>query len=213
MQPADYEAWYHTPRGEWIGTTEFSLLCNLLQANTADSLLDVGCGTGYFTRHFAQQGLHVSAIDPDTAMLAYAKTLSADIAYLQGSALSLPFADQQFDHVSAITSLCFIADPQQALHEMWRVCRKTVVLGLLNRHSLLFLQKNNRGAYRGARWDAAADAQNWTKQLVPPVASVAIRSAIVMPGGNAIARGIESLWPSWLPLGGFLAVMMRKSAE
>lgn len=210
MQPADYETWYHTPRGDWIGTTEFSLLCDLLQANPAESLLDVGCGTGYFTRCFAQQGLHVSGIDSDSARLVYAKSQTSNIIYLPGSALALPFADQSFDHVCAITSLCFINAPVQALQEMWRVCRKTIVLGLLNRHSLLYLQKNNRSAYRGARWDTADEVIAWTGKLIPLAANVTIRSAIVLPSGNAIARGIESLWPSQLLWGGFLAVVMRK---
>lgn len=43
--PAAYEAWYHTPRGHWIGDLEFILLQNLLRPEADASLLDVGCGT------------------------------------------------------------------------------------------------------------------------------------------------------------------------
>ncbi len=32
MTPADYDAWYDTPRGHWIGTREFALLARLLDA-------------------------------------------------------------------------------------------------------------------------------------------------------------------------------------
>jgi ubiquinone/menaquinone biosynthesis C-methylase UbiE len=210
VQPAEYEAWYHTRRGNWIGATEFALLQSLLHPKPNESLLDVGCGTGYFTRRFAQQGLQVTGIDPDAAMLAYAQSQNSTITYLQGSAVTLPFPDRQFDHVSAITSLCFINDPQAALQEMWRVCRKSVVLGLLNRHSLLYWQKHHRGAYRGARWDTAAEVSLWCRQLIPQPVEMRMRSAIVVPSANTIARGLEAVWPTVVPFGSFLAVVFRK---
>jgi protein-L-isoaspartate O-methyltransferase len=46
MNPADYDAWYDTPRGRWIGDTEYALAARLLAPQAGDSLLDVGCGTG-----------------------------------------------------------------------------------------------------------------------------------------------------------------------
>jgi hypothetical protein len=40
--PAAYEAWYHTPRGAWIGGLESALLLRLLQPHPGQTLLDVG---------------------------------------------------------------------------------------------------------------------------------------------------------------------------
>lgn len=211
MQPADYDAWYQTDRGQWISDREFALLQSLLQATAGESLLDVGCGTGHFSRRFAQQGLQVTGIDPDSAALAFAQSQNSNVTYIQGSALRLPFPDQHFDYVSAITSLCFIDDPHAALQEMWRVCRKTLLLGLLNRHSVLYWQKRGRGAYEGARWDTAAEVKTWCQQLTPQPVNVKIRSAIVLPSGNVIARGMEAFWPTAIPLGGFLAVVICKT--
>lgn len=47
MKPADYDAWYDTPRGRWIGETEYALAARMLTAQPDDSLLDVGCGKGH----------------------------------------------------------------------------------------------------------------------------------------------------------------------
>ncbi|GBL46094.1 methyltransferase type 11 [Sulfuriferula multivorans] len=47
MQAAEYDAWYQTPRGRWVGETESDLLRRMLGPQSAESLLDVGCGTGF----------------------------------------------------------------------------------------------------------------------------------------------------------------------
>ena len=151
LQPTAYEAWYHTPRGEWIGETEFSLLLQLIRPGPGQTVLDVGCGSGYFSRHFANVGLAVTAIDPDPAMLEYARSQTSEIDYLQESALQLPFENETFDYCTAITSMCFVNEPMQALTEMWRVCRYGIALGLLNHRSLLYRQKHGWGGYIGAR--------------------------------------------------------------
>ena len=41
-EPAAYEAWYHTPRGRWIGDREFVLLRTLLRPETGASRRDIG---------------------------------------------------------------------------------------------------------------------------------------------------------------------------
>src|SRR3989344_1176617 len=141
MKPDDYEGWYETARGHWIAQREFDLMMRLLRPPAGSTLLDVGCGTGHFTRRFAAVGLHVTGLDPDAAMLDYAhRRGGAD--YRLGTATALPFDDNSFDYVTAVTSLCFITDAEQALREMWRVARRAALLGLLNHHSILYRRKD-----------------------------------------------------------------------
>ena len=45
MKPEQYEAWYATQRGAWIGGEEYRLLDSLLAQTLGETLLDVGCGT------------------------------------------------------------------------------------------------------------------------------------------------------------------------
>ena len=58
-------------------------------------------------------------------------------------------------------------EPEQALAEMWRVSRKAVILGLLNRQSLLYYMKRNSSGYQGARWDKLENVRQWANQLRP----------------------------------------------
>ena len=214
LDPARYDAWYHTSRGRWISDCEFTLMRQLLNADAGDSLLDVGCGTGHFSRRFDRLGLSVTGIDPDPKTLDFARQEGGEVAYLQGSALELPFSDDSFDDTVAITSLCFIDDPVLALQEIWRVTRGTCVIGMLNERSLLYREKHTHGSYRQAHWITPKILRKeWIPALSPPPRQVSIRSALFLPSGNRIARWVESWMPNRLPWGGFLVVRLTKNDE
>ena len=207
MVPADYDDWYDTPRGRWIGNCEFDLLAHLLDARPGDTLLDVGCGTGYFSRRFVREaGLNVTGCDHSPEMLRVASDKSPDVPFAVADAMCLPFADDAFDHVIAVTSLCFVADEGLALSEMVRVARQRVVLGLLNRHSLLHRQKGQRkdSAYTGARWHTPAEARAILNHA--RISEIRAASAIFLPSGNSLARAVEAALPSSCLTGGFLAI-------
>jgi SAM-dependent methyltransferase len=205
-EPSAYEAWYHTPRGAWIGGTEFDLLYANLRPGPGASVLDVGCGTGYFTRRLARTGLRVTGIDADPAAIRYAQSrVVADERYLVGDARALPFPDAHFDYGVAITSLCFIPDQARALAELARVTRKGIALGLLNRHSLLYREKGRhggQGAYRGAHWHTPREVRRLFAQCGLP--HPAIRAAIYLPRGGTFARIAEAVMPHRILRGGFL---------
>lgn len=208
MDPNEYDDWYQTPRGRWIGETEYRLLHTLLAPAPGERLLDVGCGTGYFSRRFARSGSTVTGVDADPAMLRIAQAqASRDERYLAGDARALPFPDRSFDLAISVTALCFIHEQRQALAEILRVTRRRFVLGLLNRHSLLYLQKGRgggRGAYRGAHWHTAAEVRALLTGL--PVQNVTLRTAVLIPTGSRLARLGERLLGDRIPGGAFLVV-------
>ena len=213
IEPASYEDWYHTQRGSWIAEHEFKLMMDMLKPRPDDNLLDVGCGTGYFSRRFAQQGMCVTGIDPDESMLDYARHQLGDVNYIKGDAQRLPFNDNSFDYCVAVTSLCFISDPEKALGEMWRVSRKGVLLGLLNRNSILYYQRHGKGAYQGARWDTYLSVNQWLDELNISPVHKACRSTITIPSGNFFAKQIEHMIPDRFHFGGFLSVKIEKSSN
>jgi len=206
---ATYHAWYETPRGAWIGARESDLMLELMQPNPGECLLDVGCGTGWFSARFASLGLEVTGLDPDNGVLDFAQQRYPSIRWVEGRGEHLPFDDGAFDHAVAVTSLCFVDDPAAVLREMWRVSRHSVVLGLLHRPSLLWLAKQGRGGYRGARWVGRAGVGRWVATLEPGP-SVQMRWAIFLPWGGPLSRRLDNGLPGRLPLGGFMAVGLRR---
>lgn len=181
-EAAAYDAWYRTARGAWIGEIEFRLLQRLLRPARGESLLDVGCGTGYFTRRFASEaGLRAVGLDPNPSGLEFARAHGTGREhYCLGTAQALPFADRSFDHSISVTALCLVADPKRAVRELLRVTRRRFAIGLLHRRSLLYLQKGRHGgsgAYHGARWHTAGEVRALFDSL--PVAKLVVETSPV----------------------------------
>jgi SAM-dependent methyltransferase len=134
--PRIYERWWRPALGRVAkgafgpGMSEEKRIARLLMALTpGDGVLDVGCGTGNFTRDFAKSagpdGL-VVGLDVSQTMLARAvrDTESAgfdQVAYVRGNAADLPFLNASFDAVCCFAALNLFADPYAALDSFTRV--------------------------------------------------------------------------------------------
>jgi ubiquinone/menaquinone biosynthesis C-methylase UbiE len=113
---------------------------------SGERVLDVACGTGVVARLAAPLvGVdgQVAAIDMNSAMVAVARSLpapsGASIAWHDGDAAALPFADGVFDVVLCQHALPFFPDRAAAAREMHRVLKSggramTIVLQRLERH-------------------------------------------------------------------------------
>lgn len=192
------------------------MLRGFLPPAPGSAILDVGCGTGYFTRRLCAHDYRVTGIDPAPAMIRYAAahSLNDGTRYVVGDARSLPFADGQFEFTVAMTSLCFIVEQQLALQEMARVSRGGVALGLLNRHSLLYLQKGRRGgrgAYRGARWHSPEEVRHLFS--ASGLRLMALRSAIQLPRGGDASRWLERRIGDRVLTGAFLLAVGEPDRE
>lgn len=198
----NYEAWYETV-GRRADRLEKALLRRLLAGfPQARSALEVGCGTGHFTRWLGTQNLHVIGLDLSSAMLQEAIRLGSP-ACVRGNALALPFPNSAFDLVVLITALEFIPDPVQALAEAIRVSRYGLILGVLNRQSLLTwrLKRSGLALWQVARFFTPAE-----------LADLARRA-----GGKRLkVNWRTTLWPLWsgdcsLPWGGFIGMAVKLS--
>jgi ubiquinone/menaquinone biosynthesis C-methylase UbiE len=89
--------------------------------------LDVACGTGFLTRHLRGE---VVGLDASERMLAEARKQVPDASFVQGDALSLPFADGSFDRVFASYFYCHLEPDERArfLTEARRVASELVIV-------------------------------------------------------------------------------------
>jgi ubiquinone/menaquinone biosynthesis C-methylase UbiE len=202
VRAKSYEEWY-AGRGRRADRLEKRLLAGLLAGfPQAATVLEVGCGTGHFTRWFAEKGFRAAGLDISPAMLAEAMKRNG-VPYVVGDALALPFADRAFDIVAIITTLEFLADPQRALAEAVRVARRGLLLGVLNRHSLLAVRRKIRAK---APWNQT--------RFVSPGELVRIVQEVA---GARLARiqWRTTLWPVPglrslpLPWGGFIGMAVQ----
>jgi SAM-dependent methyltransferase len=131
--PQVYERWWRPALGRVAkgafgpGMNEEKRIARLLMAlSPGDGVLDVGCGTGNFTRDFAKSvgpdGL-VVGLDVSQTMLARAvrDTDYEQVAYVRGDAADAPFLNASFDAVCCFAALNLFADPYGALDSFTRV--------------------------------------------------------------------------------------------
>jgi trans-aconitate methyltransferase len=96
--PAGNEAWYATPRGQRADRAERALLeCLLAPFVTAQSALEVGCGTGHFTRWLAGRLPRVAGLDRAVAMLVEAQRRHPGLPLVHGDARHLPIRSRAID--------------------------------------------------------------------------------------------------------------------
>ena len=132
-----YEAWYGSEKGLRVDRAQKALLAWMLNRLLgAEKVLEVGCGTGHFSRYLASRSLRVVGMDRSPAMLTALRSGEPPIIVLQADAHRLPFRDRAVDGVLFVTSLEFFEDPGVALAEAIRVSRQGLMLLVLNRWSL-----------------------------------------------------------------------------
>jgi ubiquinone/menaquinone biosynthesis C-methylase UbiE len=104
----------------------------LLGLSRGDTVLDLACGPGNFSREFARavgEGGLVVGFDASRTMLERGaadleRSGVRNLALVRGDASALPFRARSFDGVCCFAALHLFADPFAALDEMTRVLRK-----------------------------------------------------------------------------------------
>lgn len=109
---------------EPTGISGYEHALQLLEMKSAQTLLDVGCGTGYFSNLAYKQGAEVTGIDASEKLVEQAKKRNSEIKFSTGEMEELPFPDNTFDVVCGFNSFQYAADMKNALLEAKRVLKK-----------------------------------------------------------------------------------------
>jgi ubiquinone/menaquinone biosynthesis C-methylase UbiE len=168
-----YDRWYASRRGEMYDRLEKRLIAHILPgAAEGRRALEVGCGTGHWSRFLSEYGFEVTAIDISERMIDVA--LQKDIANITfhiGDGHLLPFANSSFDLTAAITTLEFVRDPHVVLREMIRCTRRPgrVLVGVLNRLSKINRkrQASPESTYAAARLFSTYELKEFLKLYGP----------------------------------------------
>lgn len=95
----------------------------LVDPRPGERILDLAAGTGTSSQPFADAGAVVVPCDFSLGMLQVGREQYADLPFVAGDGMGLPFADDAFDAVTISFGLRNIHDPVQGLRELLRVTR------------------------------------------------------------------------------------------
>lgn len=96
-------------------------------SSAAGDVLEIGFGAGANLPFYPDHIRRLTAIEPDVDFGNHARKAIAaspiDVDLHPHAAEALPFADDSFDCVVSTLTLCSLADPARALHEIQRVLK------------------------------------------------------------------------------------------
>jgi ubiquinone/menaquinone biosynthesis C-methylase UbiE len=203
----EWEKFYNfdTDEIEQIGKEYFGFLDkNIINSNT--TVLDVGCGTGRWTKYLSSRVKSIEAIDPSKAIY-FADELLKDTKNVRlsiASTESIPFEDGTFDFVMSVGVLHHIPDTQKAMKD----CVKKVKKGGFF-YVYLYYALDNRGLLYKMIFKASdvirrivSKLPSDTKKLVCDLLALTIYVPFVTIGRFLHFVGLEKI-ASLLPLSAY----------
>ena len=142
-----YDKWFESAEGKTVKKLEVALLMDLVKPAKGKTMLEVGIGTGLFAMEFSNRGMIVSGVDPSGEMLKIAEKRQFTVK--KGSGENIPFDDNSFDTVLAMTSIEFSKTPDKFIKEMKRVAKPggELIVAVLNLFSLYGIERRIRGVF------------------------------------------------------------------
>lgn len=103
----------------------WEVFSNLIGERPPGRVLEVGCGRGSLSSHFAANGWSPTLLDTSPEVLGIAADIFAAnghaAGFVVGDANCLPFQEGEFDVVASIGLLEHFEDASQTIDEQWRV--------------------------------------------------------------------------------------------
>ncbi len=144
-----YDRWFETSSGQLVKKYETTLLLELLNPLPGEKILDVGCGSGIFTKDVLNCGARVTGVELSCPMLKKAFNRIGDPCFsgLCGDMRALPFPDDSFDKVFSMTAIEFVKEAEIVMEELKRVTVKggCIVVTTLNRLSPWAEKRKKKG--------------------------------------------------------------------
>ncbi len=158
LDPSSYARWRASEIGATTERLERRAILERLGDVGGKRVLEIGCGDGELAVQLARSGAIVSAIDASEAMIdAARKRAAADgvaVDIVLGRADAIPYPDDTFDTVVAVTILCFVRDAAPVFREIARVLKPggRLVIGELGAWSTWALARRMRAWAGSSLW-------------------------------------------------------------
>lgn len=123
VQHGPGEVWnWDRPAGQRRWSRRVSMLMAGLKPGM--DVLELGCGSGYFTRELARSGATITAIDisPDLLELARREVPASNVSFLVENAYAMSFENNRFDAVIGISVLHHL-EIEKGISEVFRVLK------------------------------------------------------------------------------------------
>jgi ubiquinone/menaquinone biosynthesis C-methylase UbiE len=204
-----YEAYYQT-KYRRADILEKKLLRKLLnQFGDVQKVLEVGCGTGHFTRWMESFGLECYGLDLSHLMLGEARKLWPNGQLIQGESHNLPFRSGSFDVVAFIACLEYMSNVGTVFQEAARVARKGMIIGLMNKWSPSTIRKiaqvkmGKNPFYRGAKFYSILDIKRILRETFHDTQNVDYWNTTVFP------KAFGSKESAFFPFGSYLGLAVK----
>lgn len=122
----DHADWNYRPFLGWISRQRFKLILSLLPQTRVHRILEVGYGSGIFMPELAERCNELYGIDihpMNQAVTDRLREFHVKARLVSASAESIPFENDWFDCVVAMSSLEFIENQELASQELQRVIK------------------------------------------------------------------------------------------
>jgi ubiquinone/menaquinone biosynthesis C-methylase UbiE len=121
---SEYDAYYQTETGKTVDNIEKEIVSAHIKKIPKTNWLELGCGTGHWTKFFSESEFQITAVDNSEAMLKIARSKNLEnVQFLNADATRLPFSDGHFSGIVSITMLEFVDDLEKVLNEIDRVLK------------------------------------------------------------------------------------------
>ncbi len=123
-------------------------LLRLVEPGKNETILDLACGQGYFTRAFAAKGAKLIGLDISKELIALAEQESTGITYHVGSAEKLDMLpDASVDKVVIVLAIQNIAHVARVFNEAERVLKQGGVFHIVMNHPAFRIPKQSSWEY------------------------------------------------------------------
>ncbi len=118
----DYQAFRHPDSS--FHTAKYEKIMRTVRNRKSLSVVEIGCGTGIYTRFLLNDFRKVVAIDNDHKMVENARKILPNAKVLVADATRMPFGDNSVDVVFGVSVLHHIPDRNAVFREAKRILRK-----------------------------------------------------------------------------------------